>query len=85
MFEKLKQLKELKDLQDKLTEEKAEVEKSGIKVVVNGKMEVEEIKLNSELNKEEQEKIIKECLNEAMKKIQIVAAKKMSQMTGFGL
>jgi len=85
MFEKLKQLKELKALQDKLTEEKAEVEKSGIKVVVNGKMEVEEIKLNSELSKEEQEKIIKECLNEAMKKIQIIAAKKMSEITGFGL
>ena len=85
MFEKLKQLKELKSLQDKLVEEKAEVEKSGVRVVVNGKMEVEEIKLNSELSREEQEKITKECLNEAIKKVQIVAAKKMSEMTGFGL
>ena len=85
MFDKFKQLKQLKDLQDSLKDEKAEAGKEGIKVVVNGKMEIEEIQLNSELSKQEQERIIKECLNEAMKKIQVIAAQKMSQMQGFGL
>ena len=85
MFEKLKQLKELKALQDKLAEEKVEVEKSGIKVVVNGKMEIEKVQLNPELSKEDQERIVKDCFNEAMREIQMTAAKKMSQMTGFGL
>jgi DNA-binding protein YbaB len=84
MFEKLKKLKEIKNLQDKLKEEKAEVEKSGIRVIVNGKMEIEEIQLNPEISKEEQEKIVKECLNEALKKVQMAAAKKMSQMGDFG-
>jgi len=85
MFDKLKQLKQLKDLQDSLSQEKAEVEKEGIRVVVNGKMEIEEVKLNPELSKEEQEKALIGCINEAMKKIKIMAAQKMSQMQGIGL
>ncbi len=85
MFDKLKQLKQFKDLQDSLSQEKAEVEKEGIRVVVNGKMEIEEVKLNPELSKEEQEKILVDCINEAMKKIKIMAAQKMSQMQGIGL
>jgi DNA-binding protein YbaB len=85
MFDKLKQLKELKELRDSLAGEKEEVEKEGIRVVINGKMEIEEINLNPDLEKEEQEKIIKECINDAMKKIQMVVAKKMSQMPGFGM
>jgi DNA-binding protein YbaB len=78
MFNKLKQLKELKDLQDSLSKEKAEVEKNGIKVVVNGKMEIEQIKLNPELAIDEQEKKLQECINDAMKKVQMAAAQKMS-------
>ncbi len=85
MFEKLKQMKQLKELQDSLKNERAEVEKQGVKIVVNGKMEIEEVQLNSELGKEEQEKIVKDCINEAMKKVQFIAAQKMSQMPGFGL
>ena len=55
MFDKLKQLKQLKELKDSLSQEKAEVEKRGVKIIVNGKMEIEEIHLNPDLNKEEQE------------------------------
>jgi len=79
MFDKLKQLRELKELKDSLSQEKAEVEKSGVKVIVNGKMEIEEIQLNPNLSKEEQEKTLKECVNGAMKKIQMAIAQKMSQ------
>ena len=85
MFDKLKQLKQLKELKDSLSQEKAEVEKKGIKIIVNGKMEIEEIHLNPDLNKEEQEEAIRECINEAMKKIQMVVAKKISQTPGFGI
>ncbi len=84
MFDKLKQLKELKELRDSLSQEKEEVEKEGIKVIINGKMEIENIQLNPDLDKEEQETILKECINEAIKKIQMVLASKMSQMSGFG-
>jgi len=80
MFDQLKQLGKLKELKDILEKEKKEVEKEGIRVVINGKLEVEEIKLNPQLNFETQERIIKECINEAMKKIQMEAAQKMMQM-----
>jgi len=82
MFEKMKQLKEMKQLSDSLATELAESEKQGIKVVVNGKMKIESVQLNSELTKEEQETILKDCINEAMTKIQKNIAGRMSQMTG---
>jgi len=84
MFDKLKQIKQLKELKDSLSQEKAEVEKKGTKVIVSGKMEIEEIQLNPDLSREEQEEVLKECINEAMKKIQMIIAKKMSQTPGFG-
>lgn len=85
MFDKFKQLKQLKDLQNSLKEEKEEASKEGVRVIINGKMEIEKIELNEELSKERQEIIVKDCINEAMKKIQVIAAQKMSQMQGFGM
>jgi DNA-binding protein YbaB len=82
MFEKMQQLKELKKMSDSLSMESAEAEKQGIKVIVNGKMNIESIELNSELTKEEQERILKDCINEAMTKIQKTIAGRMSQVTG---
>lgn len=82
MLDKLKQLgqlAQLKKIGDSLQKEKREVEKEGIRVVVNGKMEIEEIKLNPELSIEQQEKLVKDCINEAMRQIQMEAAQKMMQ------
>jgi DNA-binding protein YbaB len=84
MFEKLQQLKQLKELQDSLKKEKTIVEKEGIRIVINGKLEIEEIELNSALNKEEQERVLKDCLNTAMKKVQTNMAQKLSQMGNLG-
>lgn len=84
MFDKFKQLKQMKELRDSLSKEKEEIEKNGIRAVVNGKMEVEEVHLNPDLDKEEQERLIRECINEGFKKIQNNAAKKMLQTPGFG-
>ena len=80
MFDKLRQLKQIKDIQDALKKEVVEIEKEGIKVQMNGKMEVEQITLNPALEKGEQEKILKECFNEAIKKIQMAAFQKISQV-----
>jgi len=85
MFNKLRQLKQLKELRDSLSQEKVEVEKKGVKVIVNGKMEIEEIQLNPDLAEEEQEETLRECSNEAIKKVQMIVAKKMSQTPGFGV
>jgi len=80
MFDKLKKLNELKKIQSELGEEKTEVEKNGVKVTINGKMEVESVVLNTDLTKEEQENLVKDCINEATKKMQMVAAQKMFKM-----
>lgn len=78
MFDKINQLKKLKEMHDIMAQEKVEIEKEGIKVILNGKLEVEEIILNPNLSKEEQENLLKQCFNEAIKKVQINIARKMS-------
>ncbi len=80
MFDQLKQLKQLKEIQDKLSQEKVEVEKDGVKLVMNGKMEVEEIFLNTALDADKQGGVVKDCFNDAIKKIQMSAAQKMFHM-----
>jgi len=82
MFDKLKQLGKLKELQNILGQEKAEVEKEGVKIVLTGKLEVESVLLNLSLDKEKQEKVLKECFNEAIRKINLSIAQKM---TGFSV
>ncbi len=80
MFDKLKKIKELKELKDSMAQEKFESEKEGIKVVMNGNMEIEEIFLNSELSKEDQERTIKDLFNETAKKVQSAMAQKFQGM-----
>ena len=80
MFDNLKQLAKLKELKDILEKERKEVEKDGVRVVVNGKMEIEELKLNPELDAIKQEEVVKDCVNRAFKEIQQEAARKMFQM-----
>lgn len=77
MLNRFKQLRELKKLQDEISKEKVEVEKNGVKVILNGKLETEEIILNPELSREEQEKILKDCFNEAVQRMQFRLASKM--------
>jgi DNA-binding protein YbaB len=79
MFDKFKQLYQLQKMKDILEKEKKEIEKEGVRVIVNGKMEIEDIKLNPELTIEKQEKVIKNCLNEAMQQIQRQVAQKIAQ------
>ncbi len=80
MFDSLKKIKELKELSNLVSKQKIEIEKKGIRLVINGKMEIEEIKLNPGLSHEDQENILKDCFNEAMKKFQLDLIEKMSQM-----
>lgn len=84
MFDKLKQLKKLKDLQKELGKEILDVEKDGVKVTLNGRIEIENIQLNPALEKDRQEKVLKDCLNDAVRKMQMKLAQKMGQMGGFG-
>ncbi|MFA7088148.1 MAG: YbaB/EbfC family nucleoid-associated protein [Patescibacteria group bacterium] len=87
MFSKLKQFKDLrsqaKTVQSALAQETITEEKNGVKVVLNGNMEVIELKLNSELSKESQENSLKNCFNDALKRAQRIMAKKLQDMGGF--
>ncbi len=80
MFNILKNLKELRELNNLVSSESVVVEKDGVKVKINGKMEVEEIVLNSSLDLNKQQKILKDCFNEAIKKIQFNLVQKISNM-----
>jgi len=83
MFDKFKQLAQLKGLQNEIAKEKFEVEIDGVKVVVNGAMLVEDVILNSSLSIEKQAETVKKCTNEALKKAQVGAAKKLAGMNLF--
>jgi len=74
MFDKLKQLKEL---QDSLKDELVETENNGVRVVINGKMEVQKIILNESLSTDEQALAVKKAINDGFMKIQLLVAKKM--------
>jgi DNA-binding protein YbaB len=84
MFDKLKDLKKLKDLESSLGNERVEKEKNGIRVVVNGRAEIMSISLNAELSKEDQEKYLKDCINDAARDAKMIMAKKAAEITGFG-
>jgi DNA-binding protein YbaB len=77
VFDQFKKLAELKKLQDEFKREKITIEKRGVLVTLNGNFEVEEIKLSPELSTEDQQNVLKQCLNEARESIQKTLAKKM--------
>jgi len=86
MFSKLKQFRDLrsqaKTIQGALSQETITEERSGLKVVLNGNLEILEIKLNADLPQDSQENNLKICINEAIKKAQRIMAKKMQDMGG---
>ncbi len=87
MFNKLKQLKDLrstaKTMQDALSGETVTEERGGVKIVMNGNMEVLSVVITSGLTKETIETSVKNCLNDTIKKVQRLMAKKMQEMGGF--
>lgn len=62
-------------MQDSFKKERMTVEERGVSVTLNGNFEVEELKLNPELNTEDQQNVLKQCLNEARENIQKTLAK----------
>lgn len=82
MFDKLKQLAQIKGLQDSIKQEKVEVVKEGVRIVVRGDFSIDEINLNPDLTTEKQQEVLKDCLNDGMKKAQMLAAQKLSGLMG---
>ncbi|MEK9176218.1 MAG: YbaB/EbfC family nucleoid-associated protein, partial [Patescibacteria group bacterium] len=64
-------------IQSLLAAEKIDIEKNGVKIVITGDQKIQEIETNGRSDND-----IKEAVNEAVKKSQEIAAKKLSQMPG---
>ncbi len=84
VFDKFKQLGQLKQIRDQavamqkqLDDEVIEVEDSGIRVVITGSQKVQTLTIDGQY----QERVVK-VLNDAIKKSQQVAAKKLQEMSG---
>jgi len=87
MFNKLKQIKDLRDqaktMQNALAKESVSVERGGVKVEMNGNLEVTSLTIADGTSKESTEKNVKEAINEAVKKTQKLMAAKLQEMGGF--
>lgn len=84
IFDKIKDIKKLKDLDSELSKEVFDIEREGIKVVINGKSEIISISLNSELDKDKQERVLKDIINEVSNNAKMAMAQKAAQITGIG-
>jgi len=69
-------------MQNALSGESTTVERGGVKVVMNGNMEITSIAINEDLAKDSLEGILADCVNDAIKKTQRLMAKKMQEMGG---
>ncbi len=80
-FSQLGELKRMRDqamqIQRQLQAEKVEVEKNGVKITITGDQKLESLETNDKSDND-----IKDAVNEAIKKSQEIAAKKLSQMQG---
>ncbi|MFA5359359.1 MAG: YbaB/EbfC family nucleoid-associated protein [Patescibacteria group bacterium] len=86
MFNKLKQFKDLrnqaKTLQNALAQESVEYEKNGVKIIMNGNMEITKLDINADMAKDRLENTLIETVNETIKRAQKVMAKKVQDMGG---
>ncbi len=67
----------IKALQAILQAEKQEVEERGVKVTAGGMMEIKDITLNPDLSLEDNAQLVKKCANQALRQVQMSAAKKI--------
>ncbi len=84
MFNPLGQLGDLKKMRDQamaiqreLSQEELSIDKNGVQVVITGDQKIKDLVSNGRSDND-----IKEAVNEAVKKSQEAAAKKLSQMGG---
>jgi DNA-binding protein YbaB len=87
MFNKLKHLKDLrsqaKQMQNALAQESVTVEKKGVKIIMNGNLEITTVEINEDISKDNLQSIFKDVVNETIKKTQRIMAQKMQEMGGF--
>ena len=81
MFDKLKQLKQMRDqamaIQKQLAQEEIVVERGVVRVVISGDQKIKDLTVQG-VNSQE----VINAINEAVKKSQELAAKKLQEMSG---
>jgi len=86
MFNKLKQFKDLrnqaKTLQNALALESVDYEAKGVKITMNGNMEITKLNINTDAPKEKLENILTDVINETIKRAQKLMAKKVQDLGG---
>lgn len=86
MFNKLKQFKDLrnqaKTLQNALAQESVEYEKSGVKITINGNLEITQLIIDQGIAGDKLAGILTQTVNEAIKRAQKIMAKKVQEMGG---
>lgn len=80
-FSQLGDLKKMRDqamqIQKELQAEEVNVEKNGVEILITGDQKIKEIRINGKSDND-----VKEAVNEAVKKSQEIAARKLAQMQG---
>lgn len=80
-FKQIGDLKKMRDqamaIQKELQQEEVEVSKNGVMVLISGDQKIKKLESNGK-----SDEAILEAVNEAVKKSQEVAAKKLQKMTG---
>ena len=80
-FQQLKDIKKMRDqamqIQRELQGEEVNVSKNGVDIVITGDQRIKDLNTNGKSDND-----IKDAINEAIKKSQEIAAKKLSQMGG---
>jgi len=86
MFNKLKQIKDLrsqaKTMQNALSGESVTIQKSGVKMIMNGNMEVIEFTAPDDISTKTLTELVPGIVNNAIKDVQKIMAKKMQEMGG---
>lgn len=81
MFDKIKQLKQMRDqamaVQKQLAAEEIVVERGTVRIVISGDQKIKELTVQGVSSQE-----VVSALNEAIKKSQELAAKKLQEMSG---
>jgi len=81
MFDKLKQLKQMRDqamtIQKQLAAEEIVVERGAVRIVISGDQKIKDLTVQGVSSQE-----VVTALNEAIKKSQELAAKKLQEMSG---
>ena len=86
MFSKLKQIRDLrsqaKTMQNALAQESATAERGGIKIVMDGNMNVTALTIAENLTREQIQSDLPRVINDVIKNVQKIMAKKMQDMGG---